>query len=40
MTMTIFKIPFIMFSTDIASFLKYFRNLSNSFINNLGVFTI
>ena len=31
------NIPFIMFWTDIARFLKYFRNLSNSFINILAI---
>ena len=31
------KIPFIMFWTDIARFLQYFRNLSNSFINILAI---
>ena len=31
------NIPFIMFWTDIARFLKYSRNLSNSFINILAI---
>ena len=31
------KIPFIIFWTDIARFLQYFRNLSNSFINILAI---
>ena len=31
------NIPFIMFWTDIARFLQYFRNLSNSFINILAI---
>ena len=31
------NIPFIMFWTDIARFLQYFRNLSNSFINIFAI---